>query len=212
TATPKSYEFAWNDDVIAMNQFAGVMRSGVEAVASAMNTQAEGVPVVVYNPLNIERTGVVAAKVDLPGGTASSVTATGPDGRTTPAQVSNGKVIFLAKAPSVGYAVYSVRPATHEAENSSLRVSQNSLENQYYRVTLDKNGDIASIFDKQIHKELLAGPMRLAISYDKPDQWPAWNMDWDQEQAPPREYVSGPATVRIVENGPARVAIEVSRS
>jgi alpha-mannosidase len=24
TATPKSYEFAWNDDVIAMNQFAGV--------------------------------------------------------------------------------------------------------------------------------------------------------------------------------------------
>src|SRR5260370_38627284 len=23
TATPKSYEFAWNDDVIAMNQFAG---------------------------------------------------------------------------------------------------------------------------------------------------------------------------------------------
>ena len=212
TATPKSYEFAWNDDVIAMNQFAGVMRSGVEAVASAMNTQAEGVPVVVYNPLNIERTGVVAAKVDLPGGTASSVTVTGPDGRTTPAQVSNGKVIFLAKAPSVGYAVYSVRPANHAAENSSLRVSQNSLENQYYRVTLDKNGDIASIFDKQIHKELLAGPMRLAISYDNPEEWPAWNMDWDQEQAAPREYVSGPATVRIVENGPARVAVEVSRS
>ena len=23
TATPKAYEFAWNDDVIAMNQFAG---------------------------------------------------------------------------------------------------------------------------------------------------------------------------------------------
>ncbi|MGH9588288.1 MAG: glycoside hydrolase family 38 C-terminal domain-containing protein, partial [Acidobacteriaceae bacterium] len=211
TATPKAYEFAWNDDVIAMNQFAGVMRSGVEAVASAMNTQAEGVPVVVYNPLNIERSGVVAAKLDLPGGT-QSVTVTGPDDKTTPAQVSNGKVIFLAKTPSVGYAVYSVRPANHEVANSSLHVSQNSLENQYYRVTLDKNGDIASIFDKQIHKELLAGPMRLAISYDNPEQWPAWNMDWDQEQAPPREYVSGPAAVRIVENGPARVAIEVSRS
>ena len=33
TATPKSYEFAWNDDVIAMNQFAGVLSNATEAVA-----------------------------------------------------------------------------------------------------------------------------------------------------------------------------------
>ena len=25
TATPRSYEFAWNDDVIALNQFADVL-------------------------------------------------------------------------------------------------------------------------------------------------------------------------------------------
>ena len=31
TATPKSYEFAWNDDVIAMNQFAGVLNNATEA-------------------------------------------------------------------------------------------------------------------------------------------------------------------------------------
>jgi alpha-mannosidase len=36
-------------------------------------------------------------------------------------------------------------------------------------------------------------------------------MDWDQEQAAPKAYVSGSANIRIVENGPARVAIEVSR-
>ena len=211
TATPKAYEFAWNDDVIAMNQFAGVMRSAVEAVASAMNTQTEGTPVIVYNPLNIERTGVVAAKVDFPGGTPQSVTVSGPDGRAVPAQVSDGKVVFLANVPSVGYAVYSVRSESAHNGPDSLHVSDNSLENQYYRVTLDKNGDIASIYDKQIGKELLAGPMRLAISYDNPDQWPAWNMDWDQEQAPPRKYVGGPANIRVAERGPARVAIEVSR-
>src|SRR3984957_19876481 len=33
TATPKSYEFAWNDDVIAMNQFAGVFHNATEAVS-----------------------------------------------------------------------------------------------------------------------------------------------------------------------------------
>ena len=36
-------------------------------------------------------------------------------------------------------------------------------------------------------------------------------MDWDQEQAAPRAYVGGPARIRVVENGAARVAVEVSR-
>jgi alpha-mannosidase len=211
TATPKAYEFAWNDDVIAMNQFAGIMRSGVQAVAAALNTQTEGTPVVVYNPLNIERQGMVSAHIDFHGATPEAVSVTGPDGHEVPSQIADGKVVFLAKAPSVGYAVYSVRPGKSAASADSLHVSQNSLENKYYRVTIDGNGDISSIYDKQIGKELLAGPMRLAISYDNPDQWPAWNMDWDQEQAPPREYVSGPATIRVVENGPARIAVEITR-
>jgi len=38
TATPKSYEFAWNDDVIAMNQFAGSSGNATEGVAAALNT------------------------------------------------------------------------------------------------------------------------------------------------------------------------------
>ena len=35
----------------------------------------------------------------------------GPDGKERPAQIENGKVVFLAKTPSVGYAVYDVEPA-----------------------------------------------------------------------------------------------------
>ncbi|HEY6448501.1 MAG TPA: glycoside hydrolase family 38 C-terminal domain-containing protein [Acidobacteriaceae bacterium] len=213
TATPKAYEFAWNDDVIAQNQFAGVLQSATEAVSAALNTTTDGVPIVVYNPLNIERQDVVDAAVQLPGGAPSSIVVTGPDGREVPAQIADGKVVFLAKVPSVGFAVYSVRSGrgASAAPESDLHVTQDSLENRYYRVRLDSNGDIASVFDKETGKELLAAPMRLAISYDNPEQWPAWNMDWDQEQAPPRAYVSGPATVRIVENGPAQVALEVTR-
>jgi alpha-mannosidase len=211
TATPKSYEFAWNDDVIAMNQFADVLGDATQAVAAALNTATDGTPIVVYNPLNIAREDVVQAPVKFPGGSPDGVTVTGPDGREVPAQVSGGKVIFLAKAPSVGYAVYSVRAAAKSAEASTLHVSDHSLENAYYRVTLNSDGDIASVFDKKVGKELLAAPMRLAINYDNPIQWPAWNMDWDQEQAPAKDFVHGPATVRVVENGPARVAVEVAR-
>jgi len=210
TATPRAYEFAWNDDVIAMNQFSGVLNNAAEAVAAALNTETKGIPLVVFNPLNIAREDLVEASVDFPGGMPQAVHVSGPDGREVPAQISNGKVIFLAKAPSVSYSVYEVAPGAGDSA-STLQVSENSLENQYYRVKLNADGDVASIFDKSTGRELLAAPARLAISYDNPQQWPAWNMDWDQEQAPPKAYVSGPAKIRIVENGPARVAVEVSR-
>src|SRR6202140_3842535 len=45
TATPKSYEFAWNDDVIVMNQFAGVLTNATEGVAAALNTETKGLAV-----------------------------------------------------------------------------------------------------------------------------------------------------------------------
>ncbi len=210
TATPKAYEFAWNDDVIAMNQFADVLKDGTEAVSAALNTQSKGVPLVVFNPLNIEREDLVDASVNFPDGMPDAIHVTGPDGKETPSQISNGRVVFLARVPSVGYSVYDVESGAGSS-NSELQVSENSLENRYYRVKLNANGDIASIFDKMISRELLSAPIGLAISYDNPKQWPAWNMDWDQEQAAPKAYVSGPARIRIVEKGPARVALEVTR-
>ena len=211
TATPKAFEFSWNDEVLALNQFAGVMTSATEAVASDMDTQAKGAAIVVYNPLNVAREDVVEAAVGFPGGTPKAVRVIGPDGKQVPAQLSNGKVLFLAKAPSVGYAVYDVEPAETAAAGSTLKVSESSLENARYRVTIDQNGDIAGIFDKTVQKDLLLTPARLEIKTDKPVQWPAWNMDWEDQSRPPRAYVGGPAQIRIVENGPVRVAVEVSR-
>jgi alpha-mannosidase len=211
TATPRAYEFGWNDDVIAMNQFADVLKSGTEAVSAGMDTEGEGVAVVVFNPLNIGREDVVEAAVDFPGGLPKAVHVIAPDGSAAPAQISDGKVVFEASVPSVGYAVYHVLPGAGEANSSELHVTNNELENAYYRVTLNADGDVASIFDKQANRELLAAPARLALSYDNPAQWPAWNMDWVQEQAKPKDYVSGPAKIRVVEDGPVRVAIEVTR-
>ncbi len=218
TATPRAYEFAWNDDVIAMNQFAGVLESATEGVTAALDTQGPGVPLVIFNPLNIEREDVVEANVDFGrGATPKSVRVTAADGTPVPAQMVNGKVLFSAHVPSVGYAVYHAEPGAPAAAAaaSALRVTQNELENSFYRVTLNADGDVASVFDKQAGRELLAAPARLAISEDNPSQWPAWNMDWEQEQAAPKSFVSGsassPVKMRIVEEGPVRVAIEVTR-
>jgi alpha-mannosidase len=70
---------------------------------------------------------------------------------------------------------------------------------------------VASIFDKLVNRELLSAPVRLAISTDNPRRWPAWNMDFEDEQRAPRNFVSGDPKIHVVESGSARVTVEVER-
>jgi alpha-mannosidase len=218
TATPRAYEFSWNDDVLAMNQFAGVLTSATEAVTSSLDTRTHGVPVVVYNPLNIEREDVVEATVSFSQGTPHAVRVYGADGKEVLSQLETGngktKVLFLAKVPSVSYAVYDVRPASSPASTNPanpLVVSETGLENARYRIRLDNNGDVAGILDRSLNRELLTAPARLALQTEKPHDWPAWNMDWTDQSKPPRAYVGGAAKVSVVEAGPVRVALRVER-
>jgi len=231
TATPKAYEYSWNDDVIAMNQFAAVLTDASDAVASALDTRTRGAAVVVYNPLNVTREDIVEASLDV-----ASPLVVGPDGKRVPAQSSHGKVVFLATVPANGFAVYDVReegagrrgrgadgvpaaaqasakqpPAPRPLRPAPLLIDDHSLENARYRIAVDDAGDLRSIVDKELGKELLAAPARLALQTEKPHDWPAWNMDWDDQKQPPRAFVGGPATVRVVERGPARVALEITR-
>jgi alpha-mannosidase len=218
TATPKAYEFAWNDDVIAMNTLAGVITSATGSVAAGLNTQVTGTPIVVYNPLNIAREDLVTATIPAAKSSASGVSVHDQRGTAVPGDVasrtdSSITVHFVAHVPSVGFAVYGVESAVAPvAAPSPLHVDDRSLENARYRVQINDAGDIASVYDKKIHHELLSAPIRLALLQDDPAQWPAWNMDFADEQRPPRGYVSGPATIRVTERGPARVAITIDRS
>ncbi len=218
TATPRAYEFAWNDDVLGMNQFASVLTDASQAVASAMNTEGQGTPLVVYNALNVPRQDVVEAEVPFRRA-PRSITVVGPDGQPVPAQLDSwsdgvAHILFVASAPSVGYAVYDVRSSSGHAAPSPLKVTARTLENADYRVTLNDAGDVSSIYDKTLDKELLSAPIRLALLTDTPTQWPAWNMDFDDEQAAPRTYVGaqGPAEIHVTEKGPVRVSITVSRT
>jgi len=211
TATPRAYQYAWNDDIIAANQFAGILTDATSAIASGMNTNVAGTPLIVYNPLNIEREDVVEAIVAFPNGMPNAVRVTDPSGREVPSQIEDGKVLFVANVPSVGYAVYNLQPAESSTPSSALKITNTSIENARYRVSLNQAGDVASIYDKQLKKELLTGPVQLAISTDVPKVYPAWNMDFEQEQAAPRAFVAGPPQIRIKERGPVRVSLEVSR-
>lgn len=217
TATPKAYNFSWNDQVIALNQFSTVLTSAAETVATGMNTQGQGTSLVVYNPLNIDREDVVEGDIAFANGAPSGVQVIGPDGKGVLSQIEpqgNGraKVLFVAKVPSIGFAVYNVLPSQEPSPSDhALSATESKLENSRYVVNIDANGDVGGIYDKQIKRQLLSAPARLAFQTEKPVDWPAWNMDWADQQKPPRGYVHGPAKVRVVENGPVRVAVQIER-
>ena len=218
TSIPQAYPFSWNDEIIALNQFAGTLTDGVGAVARAMDTTADGVPLVVFNPLAFEREDVVTARVRFDGDSPAAVRVFDGAGREVVSQIglvdkNEVEVTFLASAPSVGFAVFDVRPSEAPCDIANdLSATANSLENGRYRVRLDENGDVASLFDKHADKELLAGPIRLQLLHDKPDNWSEWEVQYRDIVAEPYAHVAGPVEATLVESGPARATIEVKRS
>lgn len=218
TSIPSAYNFSWNDYVLSLNQFAQELTNGVGAVANAMDTQVSGIPVVVYNPVSKARKDVVEAKVSFPEAAPKAVRVFDPEGKEVPSQIEStdgntATVLFLADMPSVGYKTYDVRPSsTVSTMSTGLNVSKSTLENNSYKVTINTDGDIASVYDKVNNKELLSAPSRLELLNDTSTTWPSWEVKLSDLSAAPKAYVSGPADIQVVENGPARVALKVTRN
>jgi alpha-mannosidase len=217
TSVPKAYEYAWNDEFIAANCFSEVLKHSLSVVSRELNTRTKGRSLVVYNSVAQDREDVVTAEMEydkLPEG----IQVYDGGGKALPTQIIDRqenklKFIFLAKVPSIGVAVFDVRETkSNVSVRSVLSITSQSLENAYYKVKIGSNGDITSIFDKKLSKELLSKPARLEFLHEKPTDYPAWNMDWNDRKNPPIDYLDKDASFSIVEQGPVRVAIEVKRN
>src|SRR5437868_6204369 len=218
TSIPQAYQFSWNDELVSANQFASVLTSSVSAVGELLDTGGAGLPLVVYNPLATARRDPVEATVEFKNTVPASIRVVDrATQRDVPLQVlerngSLARILFLADMPAVGFKVFEVLPGPSRIPaHSSLGVTASSLENARYRVELDANGDLASIFDKEARHELLKSPARLELRDDPSPDKPAWRILWDTVNSPPREFVTAP-TIRVVERGPVRVAIEITRA
>ena len=237
TCLPKAYEYAQNDEVIAQKEFSDVATSAVASVAAQMDTRGKGVSLVVVNPLSVERNDVVEAWI--PQTQASDVAVTGPDGKRAFAQIVGDnrptgpgrppltKIVFLAKVPANGFAVYDVEQGSIQSfpelnrggpsgfgAGAALPLASaqaRTLENGRFRATLNAAGDLASLYDKRNKREALKAPATLDLQHENPRDWPAWNMDWEDQRKAPYATVGGKATICVVESGPVRATLEVVR-
>jgi PKD repeat protein len=87
-----------------------------------------------------------------------------------------------------------------------------TLENGRYQVQLNANGDVVSIFDKLNSRQLLSQPIRWDFLYDLSTSLPAWEIQYNNIIAAPTSRLNGPASFKILENGPARVSLAVTRA
>lgn len=226
TSIPRAYTYSWNDEIVAMNGFAAVLENAVDSIARSLDTQTVGQPLVVYNPLAIRREDVVEATVQFDDPAPKHIRVFDHEGNERPSQIIGRNeneitIIFTANVPPVSLSVFDVRPAEKpfsHGRNSRKKPTitngrkfREMLVNEHYTIGIDANGDVASIIDKSNGKELLASPAQLVFTHEKPQNWPAWNMDWNDRKNPPIDTVKGPRKIRIVENGPVRVAVEIER-
>lgn len=218
TSTLKANEISYNEYYTANRQFALLQQGAVGAVAQCLDTDVEGTPVVVFNPLSYLRTDVVEGEMAC-NAAPEGLRVFGPDGSEVLSQMTGWDeathtlhFLFAATVPSLSCAVYDVRTGEASTLTSSLASDavQLTLSNGRYRVTLSTGGDIQQLYDEANDRSLLSNS-RLQMIYDHEDSWPAWEISYTDICRSPTNVV-GDADIRRVECGPLRHTFRVQRT
>ncbi len=218
TSVPEAYKFSWNDELIALNEFGAELVHSAGVLAQAMDTSVEGIPLLVCNSLSVLREDVVEANVLFTNGTPAAIQVFDAAGNEVPSQAGTPiantlQIAFLARVPANGAAVFDVRPTSVPSEiNTGLSVSSSHLENERYRVQVNASGDVSSVFDKRLNRQLLSAPIRWAYLPLLSTTWPAWEVPYNAVTATPHAYLSGSPIIKVRETGPARACLEITRS
>jgi alpha-mannosidase len=207
-----------------------IIDSSLHEIAARVNTQGNGVPILVFNSLSWPRAEMIEVDVQLPT-QARQISVVDSAGKPAASQLLSidkethrARFLLLSKTPALGYNTYFVRAATAALPNRTIvKATANALENEFVRLTIDpQSGCMTSLFDKRSHTEALApsetetgGPKNLACGnllqafHDKPKEWDAWNIDadfekqhWDLDKAD---------EVKLVESGPLRAVIRIKQ-
>ena len=217
TSTMEVYNEAYNDYYLSQLQFVNEYEGAAGAIANELDTSwCRECAVIVHNAVAIKRKECVEAHIKL-AHNAKSVAVFDANDKEVPSQVirKQGKefdIVFLADIESVAFKVFDVRASENNCSiKTDLKVTEHTLENEKYRLIFNKNGDIASIVDKELGVQLLEKPIKLALMSNLGElNYPSWEIRKEDLDKEPYLYANTPE-FEILENGPARIAVKVSR-
>lgn len=216
TSIPRAYEFSWNDELLSLKQFSNILTTSVGAMSEQMDTRTKGTPVVMYNALGVEATdlvevGIKSAKCP------KSVSVYNDKGKRVAAQIlsyadGEARILVEATVPANGFAVYDFRLSGSGKAEAGTAAAQ-SIENSVYKVQLNADGDITSIFDKKNNKELVKSgkTIRLALFTENESfAWPAWEIMKPTIDKAPISITEG-VKMTLVEDGALRKTLCVEK-
>ena len=215
TSIPNAYLYSMNDYVLVNKTLGNLLKTTTGNIVRAMDTQTEGMPVVVYNPLSFQRTDIVEARLTMPA-KPEGLRVFDKDGKEVLSQISSydektGEVVFLfaATVPSLGYAVYDVRFGEASQLTSSLKMNRRSrqLSNGNYRLTLSEKGDPSLLIDLANNRQVLSAS-QLQMIYDHEDTWPSWEISYTDILRTPTT-VNENVSITKAEDGPLRKSFKV---
>ena len=177
-----------------------------------VNTQVDGIPVIVFNNLSWERSAVVSAQADLPPG---HLLVTDAAGHELPHQRLDDRTLLFqtTPVPAYGYALHTIaaRPDPVGPVPAGVVVSSKGMENAFIRIRLDDRGRLTRIYDKIARREVLAKGRRgnvLQLFDDRPADSSAWDIDHNFEET---QWEPGPAaSIEVLEAGPLRGRIRIT--
>lgn len=214
TSIHQVYLRSWNDYGLSLNQFAHEYEKSMSAIISMLDTSfCKGVPVAVNNPIECERRGTVTAVID---GCFKNIAVYNSKGEEIPSQIISAKekkteIAFAVKVKPCSVEVFDVTESKEPCKiETQLKATENSLENERYIVTLNENGDIGSVYDKLIGKELLSAPVTLGIfdNHKGGKIYPSWEITYEDAVRKP-DRIARKVSSKIIEQGPARCTVQV---
>ena len=221
TSILSANDYSYNEYYLANRTFAQELSTSAGATIQMMDTETEGTPIVVYNPLSHNRTDIVEGSI-YSDRYQTNVRVLDPDGNEVLSQVLRYDLltrrlhfIFAATVPSLGYAVYEARIGEKSSLTSDLSYETSSslkkISNGRYRVSVNNNGDISNLYDLQNGRNIITTAIRQQLIYDHEDTWPAWEISYTDVCRTPSSYVSSGVEMELVEDGPLRKSLRVKR-
>ncbi|MGN1417732.1 MAG: glycoside hydrolase family 38 C-terminal domain-containing protein [Acutalibacteraceae bacterium] len=215
TSVQRAYKRSWNDYILSANQFSSAYEGSSGQIIRNMDTSwTRGIPVVVSNMLEQDRTSVVDIKI--PSAGFKFIRVFDNKGREVPSQVNSVDNEYInacicVNVKAMGYKVFDVLYSYEPCSiNTGLRCGDGIIENFKYIVSINKNGDISSIIDKTLgQKELLAKPIRFELNkYKGSIAYPAWELRYREVMKYPWEFAEK-GEYTVLENGPVRLTLKV---
>ena len=199
-----------------------VSSNALRVIGAGIDTRMNGgVPVMVFNPLGWERSGVVQFEVQMPSKPVGGISVLDSNSRVLPSEILKTDartntltlLVEVGSVPSLGYRMLSVAQGSRTFI-SDLKTTATTLENSQLRVVVDsKNGCITSLYDKRAKFETLAPGAcgnELQTFKDTPQNDDAWNIDpGTLDHATP---ISAADSVQLIHHSAMRATIRVSRT